>query len=179
MCTLCVKLHKPISTDDDAPSYGRIRCSYGQPTPLSIASTGAVHCIDPRLGYPRSPAILVAAYALIDTLFPSVDDDGLRWVYPRLASGKPTQSPSNGNSPSTPRRYGVGEALAAAIAAEGDDAIALVPHFTKKCAKFIPAQVGILGLHLRIMAMAVKSHNTTINHCGGTMFAAGGDDQSH
>ena len=96
----------------------------------------------------------MAAYPLIDTLFPSVDDDGLRWVYPRLASGKPTQSPSNGNSPSTPRRYGVGEALAAAFAAEGDDAIPIVPHFTKKCAKPIPAQVGILGLHLRIMAMA-------------------------
>ena len=43
-----------------------------------MASTAAVHCIDPLLGPPRSPAVLVAAYALIDTLFPSVDDVGLR-----------------------------------------------------------------------------------------------------
>ena len=119
LCYVAISRWKGSPATLEHPSYGRIRSSYGQLTPLSIASTGAVHCIDPRLGYPRSPAILVAAYALIDTLFPSVDDDGLRWVYPRLASGKPTQSPSNGNSPSTPRRYGVGESLATAIAAEG------------------------------------------------------------
>jgi len=156
VCTLCVKLHKPISTDDDAPSYGRIRSSYGQPTPPSIASTGAVHCIDPRLGSPRSPAVLVAAYALIDTLFPSVDDDGLRWVYPRLASGKPTQSPSNGNSPSPRLRVGTGGVESAAIAAGGDDSMAPVPHFVENCAKFTPAQVGILGLHLPPSHMAIK-----------------------
>ena len=145
MCTLCVRLHKPISTDDDAPSYGRIRCPYGQPTPLSIASTGAVHCIGPRLASSRSPAVIVAAYALIDTLFPSVDDVALRWMYPRLARGNPTQVPSNGNNPSPRLRIGIGEAVAAAITTGGGVFIALVPHFVENSHQFTSDPGRYLG----------------------------------
>ena len=44
---------------------------------------------------------------------------------------------------------------------------------------FIPAQVGILGLQPQIAAIGPKPRNTTINHDGGTMFDAGGDDRGH
>ena len=110
-----------------------------------MASTAAVHCIDPRLGPPRSPAVLVAAYALIGTLFPSVDDVGLRWMYPRFARGNPTQVPSNGNSPSPRLRMGIGEGVSATITTGGDVSIALVPHFVKKSHQFTSDPGRYLG----------------------------------
>ena len=134
-----------VNDDDDAPPLRPNTPPYGQPTPPLMASTAADHCIDLRLGPPRPPAVLVAAYALIDTLFPSVDDVGLRWMYPRLASGNPTQVPSNGNNPSPLPRMGIGEAVSVAIATGGDVSIALVPHFVKNSHQFTSDPGRYLG----------------------------------
>ena len=124
-------LHSNCNDDDGAPPLRPNTLPHGQPTPPSMASTAADHCIDLRLGPPRSPAVLVTAYVLIGTFFPSVDDVGLRWVYPRLARGNPTQVPSNDNSPSPRLRMGIGEAVSAAITTGGDVSIALVPHLVE------------------------------------------------
>ena len=63
-----------VNDDDDEPPLRPNTPPHGQPTPPLMASTAADHCIDLRLGPPRPPAVLVAAYALIDALFPSADD---------------------------------------------------------------------------------------------------------
>ena len=74
---------------------------------------------------------------------------------------------------------GIGEEVSAAIAAGGDEFIALAQLFLHLSQNFIPAQVGILGLHPQNADNGLKPHNTTINQCEGSMFEVGGDDQSH
>ena len=84
--------------------------------------------------------------------------------------------PSNGNSALNPRRKYIGGAEFTAITAGGDGS-SLSSHISSNNVhKFIPAQVGILGLQPQIAAIGPKPRITTINHDGGTIFAVGGDD---
>ncbi len=91
----------------------------------------------------------------------------------------PIQTPSNGNTRHRAFDELIGEAVAAATAADGDDFIAFAPHFVHFLQNFISAWVELLDLHPQNADNGLKPYNTTINQYKGTMFAAGGGDHGH